>query len=372
MTKKRYASENGNGRRNFRPFLVSLAVFTLTVGLYLMRLEAYTNSDIFLPTDYHSQMPTEGSTPPTIDMLNAYYETYARQDGRPYTLRQDLLLSRLAYIVPPPGFRGETEGITVGELCLEIENALLNNATNIQKIFGRNREETEGIVSGIAEHAVLRNLRIVEYFDGGSGFAGYVFASDEEVTMALRGTDDAIDSLDNALLLPFNISVQYADIIALLSKYGSAPRIWLTGHSKGGHNAIFAASIDPRCFATGFNAPGFGVLLTDEQHGGLERGVNYVINGDITGFLLFHLEHRIVLESVDPIVVNTSINGRHKLDNFFAVDDLTVAAAISPFGIFCELTTQIVWLLLVFLAIYCIVRLVGKSICFVFQKRLPG
>lgn len=96
-----------------------------------------------------------------------------------------------------------------------------------------------------------------------------------------------MDALDNFILLPFNLSVQYKDIRMLLEKYGGAERIWLTGHSKGGHNAIYAASLLPNCYATGFNAPGFGIFLSDAQHDGLASGVNYVMNGDLQAFCFF-------------------------------------------------------------------------------------
>ncbi|MDR2657337.1 MAG: DUF2974 domain-containing protein [Oscillospiraceae bacterium] len=331
-----------------------------------------------MPTDYHSDYHSSEDIGDvsgfSIDSLDAYYQGYTHQDGRPYTIRQDLLLSRLAYIKAPPGFRGEIEGVTVRELCREIERALENPDADASGLFGRNRQELLDIVSGIGEDSQIGALIVRGYIDDASGLAGYVLENNGELTIALRGTDDGVDMLDNAILLPFNLSVQYASVRRLLAAYGGARRIWLTGHSKGGHNAIYAASIDPRCRATGFNAPGFGVFLSDAQHDGLSNGVNYVVNGDVTGFLLFHLERRAVLESPSATPAESpSLRNRHKLDNFFSVDDLMVSSSIHPLGIWSEWITQIIWLSLVFLAGYGIIVLLKKVCCgviFIFAKIL--
>lgn len=344
-------------RRLPRAMILLFLLFALTVCLYLARLEAHTRADIFLPVNYHSALTAkapQGGAPSDADLLDIYYEDYAQQEGRPYTVRQDSLLSRLAYIKAPQGFRGEAPGLTVGALCDAVERILAETAEDPAQLFGRTRQEILDITADIGAHRSLCALEILEYIDDASGFAGYVFKAGDEITAALRGTDDAIDMADNFLLLPFNVSVQYQQVRGLLNRYAEAPRIWLTGHSKGGHNAIYAASIDPRCRATGFNAPGFGIFLSDAQHDGLDRGVNYVINGDITGFLLFHLERRAVLESAA-----LSAN-RHRLDNFFSVDELTVAERIQPLSVAAEWVTQIMWLLLLFLAAYGVIALVKR------------
>lgn len=348
------------------PTLLFLLVFILTVILYVLRLEEHTRMDIFLPTNYHAILEAyrqpEGEEPEMdADLLGSYYQAYARQKGRPYTIRQDLLLSRLACVNPPAGFAGETHGATLGEMCDEIERILADPAYDVTGHFDVDRESLTALVSEIGEQATLGELVIREFIAGRSGLTGYVLGQDGEITIALRGTDDLLDILDNVFLLPFNISAQYAGVRELLSKYAQAERIWLTGHSKGGYNAIYAASIDQRCHATGFNAPGFGILLSDAQHDGLDRGVNYVINGDVTGFLLFHLERRIVLEPTGAAMsTGLSLTGRHRLHNFFAIDDLGIATEIAPLGVCSEWVTQILWLLLIFLAGYLLICLLRR------------
>ena len=158
----------------------------------------------------------------------------------------------------------------------------------------------------------------------------------------------------------------------LLKQYSDAERIWLTGHSKGGHNAIYAASIDSRCRAVGFNAPGFGIFLSDAQHDGLDYGVNYVINGDVTGFLLFHLERRIVLDTIGKGTSNGfSLSNRHRFDNFFLVDNLTAAVHIQSLGMLSEWITQLFWLLLVFVAGYALIWLLFRT-CYSIAVKTRG
>ena len=328
--------------RRRKPLIV-LLLFALTACLYLLRLEMHTRADIFFPTDYSAALAP--------DLSEAVYQEYVDQPGRPYTIRQDMLLSRLAYIRPPEDF--SLSGATVGGLCDAIESAIADPALDPLPLYGRNRDEIEGVIAGIREQALLCELSIIDYINNASGLAGYVFEHDAALTITLRGTDDLMDGFDNALLLPFNVSLQYADVLELLQKFADAERIWLTGHSKGGHNAIYAASIDPRCFATGFNAPGFGIFLSNAQHDGLDRGVNFVMNGDVTGFLLFHLERRVVLESTtNQLPIGFSLNGRHRMNHFFSVDDLMVSQKIYPLSAASEWITQIIWLLLLFVIVF--------------------
>lgn len=373
MAASEHEEKKSEGRRTKNAMLFLFLLFAFIIFAYLIRLEAHTRADIFLPTKYHSTMDTDNQDTTehaeTDEALDAYYAQYAQQEGRPYSIRQDLLLSWLAGIKAPVGFRGETEGITVGDLCHEVKRVLMDTATDAQQVFGFEREEVLSIASEFGEQGLLRDLVIREYIESANGFAAYVLGSEDEITIALRGTDDMIDVVDSVVLLPFNLSVQYRSMRAILDAYGDANRIWLTGHSKGGHNAIYAASIDSRCYATGFNAPGFGIFLTNAQHDGLDRGVNYVINGDVTGFLLFHLERRIVLESAGSApLIGFSFSGRHRLGNFHEVDDLTVASTIEPFAKWTEWITQIVWLFLIFLALYGMIKLLRKMLGGIWRK----
>lgn len=372
------SSHNGGEaqpRRARRPARAIRALALLLIFIfcfYILRLEAHTPADIILPMDYHamlSERPEDENT--AADSLDAYYQHYAQQTGRPYTIRQDLLLARLAYIIAPSGFQGDVPGVTIAKLCDAVALALDDPAIDPEATLGRNRQELESILAGLRADSKLGALEIRAYIDDPSGLAGYVLGADQALTMTLRGTDDTVDALDNVLLLPFNLSVQYKAVRQLLY-YDDAAHIWLTGHSKGGHNAIYAASIDGRCHATAFNAPGFGIFLRDAQHDGLDRGVNYVINGDMTGFLLFHMERRIVLETEDTAALQAlSFNNRHRLHHFFLIDDLSIATKIEPLGMLAEWATQLAWLLLILLVIHILVRL-SLQLCVRVRAHIKG
>jgi hypothetical protein len=320
-------------------FIVYMAVILLYIG----RLEAHTNADFFLPTDYHSEMRGLASTADD-SVMETYYFYYSEQAKRPYTVRQDLMLSQFAYIDAPEGLCEEPGRVTLGQLC----DALIHQADETT-------QESMSLFIAIRDDLTLSRLAVEQFIDTPSGLMGYVFSYGGEITIAFRGTDGFADVLDNMAMLPFNLSMQYPSVRALLSQFDTTS-IWLTGHSKGGHNAIYAASIDPRCHATAFNAPGFGVFLTDEQHDGLNRGVNYVINGDATGFLLFHLERRVILETPDTESMRSlSFNNKHRLASFSEIDSLAIARAINPMGVACEWLTQLIWLTLVFIAGYSLI-----------------
>lgn len=322
-----------------------LCLYAMASVMYLFRLEDMSGADIFLPLDYNAIVPPNQE-------LEEFYKTYATQPGRPYTIRDDLLLSRLACVYFPEA--NETGGtITVRDMCdiIEREIELLGMSdAKAMKRFGMNREALISLTHDVKGDDKIMSLEIVEYIDERwTGFAGLVLRDADSLTIAFRGTDDLTDAIDNAAFLSFNVSLQYDSVKKLLAKYGGERNIWLTGHSKGGHNAIYAASIDERCKATAFNAPGFGIFLTDAQHDGLSRGVNYVINGDVTGFLLFHLERRVVL---DTQYLAMTMRQKHWLINFFEVDNLSIAISIVRVCVTVEWVTQFLFLALGFMLFY--------------------
>ena len=339
-------------RVSFRLFarLLWLGMLLLACA-YLLLLEVSVHRDVLLPTVYDAVPSTSGDTQfalAPIDSEDALH-SYVSQEGRPFLLRQDILLSRLAYLETPPDFSGGT----VADLCDAVEAVLADPQADVEAALGRDRKEAESLLAALRADAPLLEMQVLKFFSYPSGLAGCVLDWGGEPVLAFRGTDDLRDALDNFLLLPFNLSVQYGDVRRLLAGFPEAERIWLVGHSKGGHNAIYAASIDARCRAVGFNAPGFGIFLRWSQLRGLDRGVNYVLNGDVSGFLLFHLERRVVLDSSAlPVEGANLFTAWHRLDSFFPIDDLHASGRIHPLSIAAEWITQILWLVLVFLVLY--------------------
>lgn len=339
-------------RVSFRLFARLLwLVMLLLAYAYLLLLEVSVHRDVLLPTVYDAVPSTSGDTQSAaapIDHEDAL-RRYVSQGDWPFTMRQDILLSRLAYLETPPGFSGGT----VADLCDAVEAVLADPRADVEAALGRDRKEAESLLAALRAEAPLLEMQVLGFFSYPSGLAGCALDWDGEPVLAFRGTDDLRDALDNFLLLPFNLSVQYGDVRRLLAGFPEAERIWLVGHSKGGHNAIYAASIDARCRAVGFNAPGFGIFLRWSQLRGLDRGVNYVLNGDVSGFLLFHLERRVVLDSSAlPVEGANLFTAWHRLDSFFPIDDLHASGRIHMLSVAAEWITQILWLVLVFLVLY--------------------
>lgn len=148
-------------------------------------------------------------------------------------------------------------------------------------------------------------LMLVEYIDEGfgSGFAACAFSGRSGHVIAMRGSESRgpcagnIDWIDN-IAAPFVGSGQYADIEKMLSGYKNGPLL-LTGHSKGGHNALYGLAAAPNVLAraVAFNAQGFGrgQLSAAQKQRLAARGVNYVTRGDLVGRLLSHPEKRIAV-----------------------------------------------------------------------------
>lgn len=339
-------------RASFRLFarLLWLSMLLLACA-YLLLLEVSVQRDVLLPTVYDAVPGVSGDTQfalAPMDQADALH-LYVHQEGRPFTMQQDILLSRLAYWETPPDFSGGT----VADLCDAVEAVLADPQADIEAALGQDRKEAESLLAALRADASLLEMQVLKFFSYPSGLAGCVLDWGGEPVLAFRGTDDLRDVLDNVLLLPFNLSVQYGDVRRLLAEFPEAERIWLVGHSKGGHNAIYAASVDARCRAVGFNAPGFGIFLRWSQLKGLDRGVNYVLNGDVSGFLLFHLERRVVLDSSAlPQAGTNPFTAWHRLDRFLPLDALHMSHRIRLLSVAAEWTTQILWLVLVFPVLY--------------------
>ena len=145
------------------------------------------------------------------------------------------------------------------------------------------------------------------------GFVAYTLACENEIIVAMRGSENAnecvpsnIDWTDN-FCEPFSGSVQQLSIEKLISALPKDTLVTYTGHSKGGHNAMLALSLDANenRRAIAFNGQGFSAEnLTAEQISRLsDRAVNYVTSSDIVGAILLHPERRIFVKpapSVNP------------------------------------------------------------------------
>jgi hypothetical protein len=137
------------------------------------------------------------------------------------------------------------------------------------------------------------------------GFVAYTFEDGGETVVAMRGSESRgecvptnIDWTDN-FCEPFAGSVQYPQIEKIASAYPSGNVIF-TGHSKGGHNALYARAVsqNPNARAVAFNSQGFARgALNQAQTDCLEKSaVNYVVSQDLIGALLGHPERRVYVK----------------------------------------------------------------------------
>ena len=132
-------------------------------------------------------------------------------------------------------------------------------------------------------------LMLVEYIDEGfgSGFAACAFSGRSGHVIAMRGSESRGPCAGN---------IDWID--KMLSGYKNGPLL-LTGHSKGGHNALYGLAVAPNVLAraVAFNAQGFGrgQLSAAQKQRLAARGVNYVTRGDLVGRLLSHPEKRIAV-----------------------------------------------------------------------------
>jgi len=133
-----------------------------------------------------------------------------------------------------------------------------------------------------------------------TGFAACALWGEDTVILAMRGSESGecaaspVDWADN-IAAPFIGSVQYQDIYRMVDRYLKGQLI-ITGHSKGGHNALYAlaAAQNPEARAIVFNAQGFArTQLSRAQKARLKQhAVNYVTCSDIVGALIYHPETR--------------------------------------------------------------------------------
>lgn len=175
----------------------------------------------------------------------------------------------------------------------------------------------DGILDQIATDSVLGNLTLKGYVNnnpgnGGTdtGFVGYAFGDEDNTIFAFRGSEGSpaeattgeqiagffgVDWRDNLATGLLGQSVQFADVEDFVNTYKGEEN-FVTGHSKGGMNALYACSLE-NVDITGkvFDAAGIDQALSLEARERLANSgvINYVAAGDIVGPMLYHSEERI-------------------------------------------------------------------------------
>lgn len=222
------------------------------------------------------------------------------------TIRQLTLLCAAAYYNPPAALlQPLAEGrLTLKQQCRALLYEERAGLAECGPIEGCGKE----LLTELLADCALPALRIVEYINHNAttGFVAYALRSEEEGTfLVFRGSESRgecvtkdIDWRDN-FAAPFKGSVQYADIEAFVNRYRRG-RLTLTGHSKGGHNALYALTIarNERAHCVAFNGQGFSYdqLNAYSVHRLQTAAEHYVVQDDPVGILLMHPEPRVFVE----------------------------------------------------------------------------
>ncbi len=215
------------------------------------------------------------------------------------TTRELLYLSWLSYIDLPELYRtllargGKVPVSALADTILRMDAAgalpcvKLNDAA---RAAAREMKNSAAVLTGYVND------------NQGDGFVAYTFEDEGKTIVAMRGSESRgecvptnVDWTDN-FCEPFAGSVQSPDIKKIAARDPTGEVIF-TGHSKGGHNALYARAVseNPDARAVAFNAQGFAHgALTREQEDRLADGaVNYVVSADLIGALLEHPERRV-------------------------------------------------------------------------------
>lgn len=216
-----------------------------------------------------------------------------------FTPLQLALLCQLVYFDPPPTLaKGAGGALTAGALARALLLKPPCGPLSPAEIFALGQIETCRSLSA---------LRVAAYINDNqsNGFVGYAFRGPAGPTLVgFRGSESTlscapsnIDWLDN-LRAPLRGSLQYPAVEALADTF-PPPRLFF-GHSKGGHNALYALASRGRegdqCVC--FDAQGFapGQLTRDQAQRLANQAVNYVQRLDVVGALLCHPERRVFVE----------------------------------------------------------------------------
>lgn len=252
------------------------------------------------------------------------------------TDRQVLLISSLAYMdidkfyqknKKLDNYRNKTLGEFVVQVNLsvnEFENIGRKEPVEIEFNGGYTHEEFLDILEQIAKDPTLRDLRIVDYMNDNkqnqediqfTGFVGLALKdSDGNSIIASRGSEGTNQQRMEGTISPYTSkdwidnyrfagrgSEQFPLMIDFVERNRSdnGQPTFVTGHSKGAANALYAAGVLDNITGAVYDGPGITQLLTPVQVRRLRdsRIKNYVAEGDVVGALLFHEEEVVYVKT---------------------------------------------------------------------------
>lgn len=244
------------------------------------------------------------------------------------TDKQILLISSLAYIDIDVFYSknnlGEPIRKTLGGFSEDAKKYIIAENKKIEFNGGYTHEEFLDIVDEIAKDPTLKDLRIADYLNDNkqskedaefTGFVGLALKDAEGNSIIVsRGSEGANQQEMEGAASPYMSqdwidnykfagrgSEQFPLMIDFVERNRSDNRkpTFVTGHSKGAANALYAAGVLDNVTGAVYDGPGITQLLTPEQIRRLRTsGIkNYVAEGDVVGALLFHEEEVIYVKT---------------------------------------------------------------------------
>ncbi|MFZ5990034.1 MAG: calcium-binding protein, partial [Bacillota bacterium] len=275
------------------------------------------------------------------------------------TAKQYLLLSQFAYVkvtedpVDARDYYGKTLGYIIDQILSTPTTAELG-ADNISKEGVIALEELiipgnaclsigdyKRLFQEIKDDPVLSSLTLKAYRnddgDGKGGFAGYAFENSagdtffsiagtegiaaEMADLAAQGIDlgnpllKSEDWLNNYYWGIMDSSFQYVPTVEFVEQNLGSSNNYITGHSQGGANAVYACGEVPGLTGMVFDAPGISQLLSPLQKMNVEQSgvINYINQNDFVGPMFWHAEKTVFVRS-QPVYKRDD-NGRIILEN---------------------------------------------------------
>jgi hypothetical protein len=266
--------------------------------------------------------------------------------------RRSYILSELAYVqfFNKPGDAKNFKGFTLGQIANKYEN------TNIKTDGGIGPSDLKEAFAEIQADPVLSNLTFTNYENNNvsgnwDGFVGYSFKdASGNAYFTFRGSESdtpegqhdgflGVDWTDNYTMGVEGKSLQFVDVKSFVADNSvGSEKIYVTGHSKGGANALYASAAFNNVTCIAFDAPGIDqAISSEERERMIESGaINFVASDDKVGALLFHSEDRIFckMNSMYFVTLNgkvVEVNNYNQAEGMNELEDSFVPHSMQAF-----------------------------------------
>lgn len=240
-----------------------------------------------------------------------------------------MLISTLSYMDIEKFYDSEVgrkpyDGQTLKDFTVAVKQHINLKNEEIEFNGGYTHKEFLEILDQIEKDPILKDLRIMDYLNDNkqskedlefTGFVGLALKDLEgNSIIASRGSEGANQQEMEGAISPYvsqdwidnyrfagRGSEQFPLMIDFVKRNRSdnGQPTFVTGHSKGAANALYAAGVLNNVTGAVYDGPGITQLLTPDQIRRLRAsGIkNYVAEGDVVGALLFHEEEVVYVKT---------------------------------------------------------------------------